>query len=326
MGKDKLCANPTDVFFKKMKEKEKAKNKKEREKQAIVALTAKPDELRAELDRLEELQAAGRLKNPKLEARLTELRGRWSAIEEREAREKAARSVSIDISRITGKKRSAADDPARPPAFAPPSAYKEGAQPQPGPAVGASVQPASAPPQPAADGALLAVPPGVALPAAPAMPAAPRAPSASAAFVRELPSGIVPPPPPPRPVAAGGGAASAAAAAHQPGLQGAGEQAAAAVPVPAPPREVDKQVLHMVPAALRRRPPPKPPPRPVVPRPAPVAAPQPAHAPLPAPPGSAPPGPPPPRPSVPTPAAPAAPATSGDYASFMNDMAELGAL
>jgi hypothetical protein len=304
MGKkDKLCAQPTATFFKALKDKEKAKNRAEREKQGLVTLASKPDEFRAEIERLEELETANRLKNPKLVARLTELRNKASAQQAREEREAAGRAVSVDLSRILGRKRPAEDaagdaDAARPAAFAPPlnlNASAAAAQ----PTGGASAAAAAAPPaQPAP-----ALPPGIAPPSHLAYPAQPVTLHPSVA-VRELQPGVVPPAPPPRPAVA------------PPALTA--EVAPAAVP--AAPKPIDPKMLRMMPASLHVRRP-QPPARPAAPRPAPPRP----HAEAPAPTVTValrpPPGP---------PARPAAPAggppSVSAYASFMDDMADLGAL
>ncbi|KAJ1636554.1 hypothetical protein T492DRAFT_958644 [Pavlovales sp. CCMP2436] len=308
MGKkEKMCAQPTDIFFKKLKEREKAQNKKVRDQQALNTLASKPDELRAEMERLDDVRPRDGFKNPKLEARYTELKSKQAAAEERAVKETEGQKISVDMSRITGRKRAVegeaavhADDSARPAAFAPPGAYAE----------------------PAA-------PPGVTAPTQ-------AAPQAAGAFVRDLPSGVVPPPAPPRPAGAVAKPVAAIAAVAATTAQSSTGEPAVAVLTPALPvlRELDREVLHMVPAAVRRRPPPqasRPAPRPAaaaadedVARVDPSAPPQPA---VPAAVAAAlPPGPPSrPRPAA-APAQPPPPAAGADYADFMSDMADLGAL
>lgn len=99
MGKDR--ANPAGDFFKSLKKKEKLKNKSARDAQRDATLVSRPDELQAELVRLEAVEKGGKL-NPKLRARLDSLRGKQQALDEKRAAEEAGGAVRVDMSRLFG--------------------------------------------------------------------------------------------------------------------------------------------------------------------------------------------------------------------------------
>ena len=259
MGKkDKLSNQPTATFFKSMKLKEKMKNKKEREGRRDAALASKPDELASEIERLEAVESRGKI-NPKLKARLDLLRvKRDTAADRKEAEAKS--DVRVDMSRLfggSGVQAAVGQELANArPAYAPPKtqAVRSGSLP-------------AAPPAPAtvADDDDDALPPGI-LPTA-AMPSshaacafAPPPYSATTVGARvaaaPVPMPLVQPPPSlmpsPAPVPVPVPSSVPVATPPAPHQRKMSPEAEAA----APPKELPREVVSMVPAALRvRRPP-----------------------------------------------------------------------